>query len=459
MPSTGYQNCAAGTVCCGNACVWPNDPACGGVPLNPCAFVNDGNIACADVSKYVMCQGHVPITQKMPCAPGTVCCGNACTYSDDPMCALTPGPACAPPAAVPAPQYNPPSPVVAQAAIGICDGCNNNNLVCTSRTTFGFCLDEKLIEGPSQSCPPFTYCCESLQKCTRLDECPVNPNGPSLPDRCSGLADNTQLCVSATQFNLCFDGQFATPVPQSCAPGTVCCADCNKCLPQAMCSSQLPAALVDTCDVDPTKFTPTIFECDPVTDITCVNPNSYVKCGDNLEPLPGATIMSPPAGNICCVNELKTPGSASCRACLGAADKTIWCTSDSQYTVCMNGLSYTPPQNCPKNTMCCGNACVDPTLPNSGCFRPTAIYVPMSQSSSSSYKMTSATSLLSAVSSSAVYSPSSISTSTTSSVVYKPTSIPSIPTKEGTCTSCGNNQIRCRSLEFFNYCVNQSAYM
>ncbi|KAI9346092.1 hypothetical protein DFJ73DRAFT_482770 [Zopfochytrium polystomum] len=207
VPSTGNQNCAAGTVCCGNACVYPDDPKCGGVPQNPCLSIPDGGMACSDTAKYVLCQNSSPITPSMPCAPGTVCCGNACVFSSDPMCATTPGPVCAPTQALPPPVYNPP-PVVVPTNVGSCVGAADNNIVCTSSTTFNFCLNQKILPlTADQYCPTGTYCCQALQRCLRVGECPVNPNTPALPDKCTGLPDNAQLCVSATQFNLCWKGR------------------------------------------------------------------------------------------------------------------------------------------------------------------------------------------------------------------------------------------------------------
>ncbi|KAI9335031.1 hypothetical protein DFJ73DRAFT_764003 [Zopfochytrium polystomum] len=314
MPSTGVQNCAAGTVCCGNACVYPDDPACGGNPLNPCAQIPDGQMACSDVAKYVLCQNKSPITPSMPCAPGTVCCGNACVFSTDPMCATTPGPNCAPNTYLPPPVYNPPS-VVPTTPAGICTGVPDNNIVCTSAKSFNFCLGQSILpKTADQYCPAGTYCCQSLQRCTWYGECPVKPNVPYLPEPCNGLPDNAQLCVSATQFNLCWKGQFTTAVPQS-SDGKM----------------------------------------------ACVNPTYYAFCKSGL---PVVGLKACPAGQVCCGNSCVDPKSALCQSCAGCKDNTISCTSDTQYTICKGGRTY-----------CCGNACVAASHPM--CARPPSYTPPV----------------------------------------------------------------------------------
>ncbi|KAJ3302745.1 hypothetical protein HDU76_005478, partial [Blyttiomyces sp. JEL0837] len=162
VPATQAMPCAPGTVCCQGRCVFANDPTCGtdysngltyqGNPINPCSVLGvAGNgyvtsngywsspIACSSDTTYVFCQNGIPISDHRPCAKGTVCCGNAFAYV---------------PPVVTTPKYS----------TGNCTGVPNNNIICTSETTFNFCMNGAILPLTlDQSCPVGLTCCESLQ--------------------------------------------------------------------------------------------------------------------------------------------------------------------------------------------------------------------------------------------------------------------------------------------------------
>ena len=49
--ATPSQNCAQGTKCCGDSCVFPSDALCG----NVCSGVPDNNLACVARYSYTVC--------------------------------------------------------------------------------------------------------------------------------------------------------------------------------------------------------------------------------------------------------------------------------------------------------------------------------------------------------------------------------------------------------------------
>ncbi|KAJ3130602.1 hypothetical protein HK100_007897 [Physocladia obscura] len=85
------QKCAAGTVCCSNACVVPDDIACGTLIHSPSLITSISSIPivqsnispCREIAENDIVKLD-NITARQSCAPGTVCCAdsdtNRCDY-------------------------------------------------------------------------------------------------------------------------------------------------------------------------------------------------------------------------------------------------------------------------------------------------------------------------------------------------------------------------------------------
>ncbi|KAJ3190828.1 hypothetical protein HK101_008323, partial [Irineochytrium annulatum] len=239
-----------------------------------------------------------------------------------------------------------------------CSGVANNNIACTSSTTFNYCLDGVFVSAQSQSCPAGTVCCANANKCDYPQNC-----GQVLSSPCSGKADGQQLCISSSTFNLCKSGNWASGTAQSCPPGTVCCADTNSCNVAAACKSVLPAPLapIGLVSLSASTVSASTNVCGGIVDgnIACLNPSSFTIC-QYQSPVGGSQSCAP--GTKCCGNACVLPTDAKCGSvCSSIPDNSIACTSQNAYTTCLNGSPITAPTYCPAGTVCCGNGCVAPT--------------------------------------------------------------------------------------------------
>ncbi|KAJ3297372.1 hypothetical protein HDU76_006627, partial [Blyttiomyces sp. JEL0837] len=399
----GVQSCPLGTKCCGNSCSWPDSKAC---QSNVCLGVKDGAIACTSDTAFTQCLGGIGITAPTQCPANMVCCGNACTYSTNQLCASNPGPAY-----YPVPVYNQPNstctatyngnpvcqPYVVTKTVTTyptptngyvapppytnpCKGVSDHNIVCRTQSTFNYCLNSQLVNALDQSCPYGTVCCTATtpHSCTYPGQCKA-----TLSSVCSSIPNNNMVCLSNSTYGVCWNGMYADPVPQPCPYGTTCCADQNKCLPAGQCGYVLPPPVTYVPQINPVPATNVCaYTADNAN--ACVNPSQYTICKGGVA---AYAAMPCPAGTVCCGGSCVNPYDSKCsntcvglycnNVCSGIADTATACSSANSIVTCLHGVPFTAPTPCAKGTVCCGNACVMPSDPSCGPnYKPVPTYLP-----------------------------------------------------------------------------------
>ncbi|KAJ3208648.1 hypothetical protein HDU67_006617 [Dinochytrium kinnereticum] len=364
--SAPSQPCAGGTICCANTNTCEFSDKCGAVLPASCRGVMNGPVCVGPMSLNYCVNGAFVNAPPQSCPGGTVCCAdtNQCDFPT--KCGSVLPPTLGAPNPVPTTQPPQPTntgivgplpttPTAPVTTPGSCDGVKDNDIVCTSATTFNFCSNGAFYNAPSQSCGPGTVCCADRNVCDLPGNCRI-----TLDSACKGKTDGTPLCLSRSTFNYCKSGVFVTDPTQSCPGGTVCCADSGRCDLEANCGSVLPRALAPAGVADSVEIAVVPQNvCANIVDnsIACINPNSYYICVDKK---PASPAMPIAPGTKCCGNQLLNLYDTSCSSdvCSARPDNSIACTSSTSFTKCLNGISATAPEPCPSGTLCCGNACV-----------------------------------------------------------------------------------------------------
>ncbi|KAJ3212073.1 hypothetical protein HDU67_004079 [Dinochytrium kinnereticum] len=412
------QSCQAGLVCCAakNACVFPGECAAPGpapapapapisgpapapvpepLPLPPvatCAGVMDGKISCLSSTTFNFCvNGAFVNAVPQSCAAGTVCCGSLST--------------CVMPGSCPVVGVSPPvsAPVNPASCAGVVDG----RIACISSNTFNICANGGFALAVPQTCQSSLVCCAAANSCVRAGECPtaVAPPAPAPPapvvtapvyppvtNVCASRADGQLVCLSSTTFNYCRLGGFEWAVPQSCAPGTVCCGTTSSCIREADCPAVGVLGAVPeptTSVVAPVTPPAPAASCSGVGDgrIACLSPSSFNICQNGAFAL--AVPQTCQTGLYCCAASNSCVRFGECpvantpvptavpsipASCAGVADNKIRCLSETSFNICYAGaFANAVAQGCPAGTVCCesANACVFPgTCPVTGALPP-----------------------------------------------------------------------------------------
>ncbi|ORY46589.1 hypothetical protein BCR33DRAFT_715635, partial [Rhizoclosmatium globosum] len=333
--------------------------------INVCQSVQDGNIACLNPNQYTTCWNGAPNTTAQSCAIGSACCNNKCIPSSSGTCpnvcsSLPPQTntcfnniACGLPSGLTLDSgltYSANVSVV-PVPVNVCSGVLDNNIACRSTTTYNYCLNGALVQQPDISCPKGTLCCANSNSCETADKC-----ASLYPSKCANIPDGHIVCTSQTTFDTCYAGGVSGDKAQSCAAGTVCCADGrNRCDFKHNCGSVLGSLLTASSTIVPV-INPAGNVCASVTNgaYSCVNPSQFVKCMGGLS---ASNALSCPAGMKCCGGSCVQFNNPSCNVCNGVSDSNIACTSANAFTICSNQSPLTPPQYCASGLSCCGNSC------------------------------------------------------------------------------------------------------
>ncbi|KAJ3108791.1 hypothetical protein HDU96_007420, partial [Phlyctochytrium bullatum] len=380
------QSCQPGLVCCEalNRC----DTTCPGQPLPPpqpipvqtstsptvpsslpgptnCAGQGDGNIVCKTLKTFNFCiDGQFLTTRDLTCPDGTVCCASSQSCDWQFNCkSVRPTIANPPPAANPAPTSAAPIPTILPAT---CQGRTNGNIICTSGTTFNFCIDNAPVNSQDQSCPPGTVCCQAKNTCDFASNCPpvvvVPPSpspspspspvfssprpsppspspgtsrpaitttssamAPTVPyGSCAGAAAGALTCVSSTSFKYCLsDGLILDTNPQPCPLGTICCASKRGCVRPNDCSDPLPTLSSQLPAPSPTS----------IFNRLCGNSYTGLKC------------TSKTTFNFCEAGVLNNAVDQTCAGGLVCCPTTGGCTFESQCPIAVGAAAqdYVPP--------------------------------------------------------------------------------------------------------------------
>ncbi|KAJ3114281.1 hypothetical protein HDU96_002324 [Phlyctochytrium bullatum] len=346
------QSCPATTVCCTarNACVYPGEcPINNALPPPPagptCAGVQPGKIVCLTQTTFNICDNNGAFAQAVPqsCSAGLVCCGSTSRCENPGSC---PGPVGPTPPGVPPPA----PPALPPPTPASCAGVKDNNIVCLTSTTFNICTNGGFANAVPQSCAPGTECCTALSICVLPGTCPIPgalpppPVAPVSPPSCAGKPDGQVVCLSDRTFNLCVNSGFAQAVPQSCAPGTVCCASKNGCVFPGDCGAApvLPPPAQPPVQPPPAPVSP-----------------------------PATVSRAPPAGQTPIVPPVTPPAAGSCA---GIAEGGLVCRSTNTFNYCKNNaLVWAVDQSCATGTACCQTlgVCTWPgTCPVAGAVPP-----------------------------------------------------------------------------------------
>lgn len=361
------QSCPPGLDCCEGqqACGYPGCNTPQPAPQS-CASVADNHIACKSLTTFNICYGGLDGANVDQCCPaGTVCCANL-NRCDVAGCAGTPSPA---------PVYNPPAPPPVNPLPNPagCNGKADNQIICTSATSFNICHGQSYF-GNNQNCPAGLVCCDNLNRCD-YNGCvgtpsPIPTNSVSTPytppvtsSNCVGKPDNRVVCTSATSFNICQGGSPASKFDQSCPSGLKCCETTQSC------ESSCPASV------------PYIAPAPPVVDCSGKPDGKMICTGGNTFTLVQGGVCTPnqmcPQGLVCCDGKqmcdhpgcngapyVYTPPSSpsppsyvvSGANCTGVSDGHITCTSATMFTICQNEKPATQvSQSCQPGLYCCAN--------------------------------------------------------------------------------------------------------
>ncbi|KAJ3164518.1 hypothetical protein HK101_000424, partial [Irineochytrium annulatum] len=377
--------CAAGTVCCAdsNLCdfqfncktIYPGAPP---QPKTVCTGLADATQICMNYGQFTLCQLGSP-TPLQNCAPGSVCCGNKCVMANDPLCGAnyygTPtvsnvGPQVTGAAGVVIVVSGIPPPY----AYGSCIGVPNGYSVCSSSTAYSVCLNGFFVPGASTSCALGTVCCAATNQCMPAYQCPsVMP--AAIPGAvvtahqgsCQGQVDGATACTSALTFNFCKNGAFINAASQYCPTGTVCCANSNKCDLAQNCGYTLGATTVPTGNplIGPGSCAGLV---DGAT--VCTSTSSFNFCKGGV--FVNAASQACPTGTVCCANSNKCDFASNCASvmpaapaapvgasgnCTGVPNNGVACTSSLTFNYCQNGAFISAAsQYCPSGTVCCANS-------------------------------------------------------------------------------------------------------
>ncbi|KAJ3193567.1 hypothetical protein HK101_004606 [Irineochytrium annulatum] len=360
--------------------------------LGACYGIADGHISCLSSTTFNICSNGVfTSAQPQSCPAGTVCCTatNSCVYQGQcPTVTYTVAnifPAATCTATVYAQQVGVKGQTVvytptATPYINPCSSTPDNQIYCTSSTSFNICLKGTPVQAASQNCPV------------------------GLTNSCSGIPDGHISCTSQNTFNICLQGVFAQAVNQVCNPGLVCCTALNQCVYPGQCPTGnfvAAAPVVPTITQAVYYYTPSPVvttlppypsSCVGVTDnhLSCASSTTFQYCLGGL--YVSSNLLSCPTGLVCCgatnacvypgtcpavtytytpaINAAPTPvlmptnipvalaavtfaPNAYTSLCSGVPNGNIACLSSTTFNTCANGVLSAGVQNCPVGTVCC----------------------------------------------------------------------------------------------------------
>jgi hypothetical protein len=130
-------------------------------------------------------------------------------------------------------------------------------------------------------------------------------------------------------------GDYLPGVTQTCSPGSVCCADTNRCDFAGNCGTILPPAsqLVSFSSL-PSFSASNVCQSKADGITSCVNPSQITICASGNPTTP----QSCANGTKCCGDSCVFPIDPLCggNVCNGVVDTGIACTSATQFVTCLN---------------------------------------------------------------------------------------------------------------------------
>ncbi|KAJ3193082.1 hypothetical protein HK101_005439 [Irineochytrium annulatum] len=258
-----------------------------------------------------------------------------------------------------------------------CQGIPDGNIVCSgsANNTFQICAGGAAQPG-IQTCAAPLVCCGNSCVSSSTASC-----YPPITSSCAGVADYKTVCTSLNTFNYCLGGKLYASTPnQSCAPGTVCCANSGLCDYPSNCMSQVSNPVVASPSVSPSvAATANIAQgsCAGVADYktTCISSNTFNYClGGGF--YPGSGPQPCPSGTVCCANSGLCDWASNCKAtapgpsgspapsgssvyvqpqtsCQGVSDGGIVCSGGGTYNVCQGQKVIASNMPCAPGTVCC----------------------------------------------------------------------------------------------------------